>query len=190
MRRARSFPRKDMSHDFAQGIPAGDGGCVRACLRLRAGPLGRVAAQQKLTQADILRFDPLGTVTILHVTDIHAQLMPLYFREPAINLGVGAEKGKPPHLTDKAFRDYLQDRHRLGRCLCADLGRFARWQRTTADGRHGPRRHADQGRAGRARRRQGAAARWRRHLAGQLDALKTKAAGHGRGDGSARRSTP
>ncbi|MFN3671897.1 MAG: thiosulfohydrolase SoxB, partial [Bosea sp. (in: a-proteobacteria)] len=46
------------------------------------GPLGRAAAQQKLTQADILRFDPLGTVTILHVTDIHAQLMPLHFREP------------------------------------------------------------------------------------------------------------
>ena len=39
------------------------------------GPLGRAAAQQKLSQADILRFDPLGTVTILHVTDIHAQLL-------------------------------------------------------------------------------------------------------------------
>jgi sulfur-oxidizing protein SoxB len=48
------------------------------------GPLGRVAAQQRLTQADILKFDPLGTVTLLHVTDIHAQLVPLYFREPSI----------------------------------------------------------------------------------------------------------
>jgi S-sulfosulfanyl-L-cysteine sulfohydrolase len=69
-----------------------------------AGPLGRVSAQQKLAQADILRFDPLGTVTILHVTDIHAQLMPLHFREPGINLGVGEARGKPPHLTDRAFR--------------------------------------------------------------------------------------
>ena len=72
------------------------------------GPLGRLAAQQKLTQADILKFDPLGTVTILHVTDIHAHLKPIYFREPAINLGVGSEKGQPPHLTDKAFREYFK----------------------------------------------------------------------------------
>ncbi|KAF0231510.1 MAG: twin-arginine translocation pathway [Beijerinckiaceae bacterium] len=72
------------------------------------GSLGRVAAQQRLTQADITRFDPLGTVTILHVTDIHAYVKPLYFREPAINLGVGSEKGQPPHLTDKAFRDYFK----------------------------------------------------------------------------------
>ena len=72
------------------------------------GPLGRAAAQQKLTQADILRFDPLGTVTILHVTDVHAQLMPLHFREPSINLGVGEVKGQPPHLVDAAFRDYFK----------------------------------------------------------------------------------
>ena len=56
------------------------------------GPLGRAAAQQKLSQADILRFEPQGQVTILHVADIHAQLMPLQFREPAVNLGVGEVK--------------------------------------------------------------------------------------------------
>ena len=72
------------------------------------GPLGQVAAQQRLTEADITRFDPLGTVTILHVTDIHAHLKPIYFREPAINLGVGDERGKPPHITDNAFRDYFK----------------------------------------------------------------------------------
>ena len=71
------------------------------------GPLGRVAAQQRLTQADILRFDPLGTVTILYVADTHAQLMPLHFREPSVNLGVGEAKGKPPHLTDAEFRKYF-----------------------------------------------------------------------------------
>ena len=68
------------------------------------GPLGRAAAQQKLTQADILKFDPLGTVTILHITDTHAQLMPLYFREPSVNLGVGEARGQPPHITDAQFR--------------------------------------------------------------------------------------
>lgn len=71
------------------------------------GPLGRVAAQQQLTQADILRFDPLGTVTILYVADIHAQLMPLHFREPSVNLGVGDAKGQPPHLTDAEFRKHF-----------------------------------------------------------------------------------
>ncbi len=72
------------------------------------GPLGRAAAQQKLSQADILRFDPLGSLTIVHVTDIHAQLVPLYFREPEINLGVGDDRGRPPHLTGQQFRDYFK----------------------------------------------------------------------------------
>lgn len=74
------------------------------------GPLGRAAAQQRLTQSDILKFDPLGTVTvtILHVTDIHAQLMPLHFREPSVNLGVGEVKGLPPHLSDAEFRKYFK----------------------------------------------------------------------------------
>uniref|UniRef100_Q07M24 Sulfate thiol esterase SoxB n=1 Tax=Rhodopseudomonas palustris (strain BisA53) TaxID=316055 RepID=Q07M24_RHOP5 len=71
------------------------------------GPIGRVAAQQRLTQADITRFDALGTVTLLHVTDIHAQLMPLHFREPSINLGVGEVKGLPPHMTDGEFRKHF-----------------------------------------------------------------------------------
>ncbi len=72
------------------------------------GPLGRAAAQQKLTETEILRFSPLGNVTILHVTDIHAQLVPLHFREPSINLGVGEAKGQVPHLVDAAFRDYFK----------------------------------------------------------------------------------
>jgi sulfur-oxidizing protein SoxB len=72
-----------------------------------AGSLGRAAAQQRLTQADITRFDPLGTVTILYVADTHAQLMPVYFREPSVNLGVGEVRGLPPHLTDSEFRKYF-----------------------------------------------------------------------------------
>ncbi|MBL8571760.1 MAG: thiosulfohydrolase SoxB [Phreatobacter sp.] len=72
------------------------------------GPLGRAAAQQRFTEADILRFEPVGQVTILHVTDIHAQLVPLHFREPSVNLGVGDAKGKPPHLTDAAFRAHFR----------------------------------------------------------------------------------
>jgi sulfur-oxidizing protein SoxB len=42
-------------------------------------------------------------VTLLHFTDTHAQLLPTYFREPDTNIGVGAQRGKPPHLLGDAF---------------------------------------------------------------------------------------
>ena len=66
----------------------------------------RAFAQQKLTQEDLLRFEPVGNVTLVHVTDIHGQLMPLLFREPSINLGVGEAKGLVPHITGKALLDH------------------------------------------------------------------------------------
>ena len=46
---------------------------------------------------------PFGNVALLHVTDCHAQLRPTYFREPSVNLGVGPERGKPPHLVGDAL---------------------------------------------------------------------------------------
>jgi sulfur-oxidizing protein SoxB len=39
-----------------------------------------------------------GNVTLLHFTDCHAQLLPVWYREPSVNLGVGEGAGKPPHL--------------------------------------------------------------------------------------------
>lgn len=39
-----------------------------------------------------------GNVHFLHFTDCHAQLLPIYFREPNVNLGIGAQEGKSPHL--------------------------------------------------------------------------------------------
>jgi S-sulfosulfanyl-L-cysteine sulfohydrolase len=47
----------------------------------------------------LLDFEPLGNVTLLHLTDTHATLLPVYFREPDTLLGVGHERGKPPYLT-------------------------------------------------------------------------------------------
>jgi sulfur-oxidizing protein SoxB len=70
---------------------------------LGLGPLGRAFAQQRLTEAELLAFEPLGNVTLLHVADVHGQLVPVHFREPSVNLGVGDAKGQPPHLTGKAF---------------------------------------------------------------------------------------
>src|SRR6202011_4844416 len=51
---------------------------------------------------DLERF---GNARILHTTDTHAQLLPVYFREPSVNLGIGAMAGKPPHLVGRAFLD-------------------------------------------------------------------------------------
>jgi len=39
-----------------------------------------------------------GNVHLLHFTDCHAQLNPIYFREPNVNLGFGDQLGKAPHL--------------------------------------------------------------------------------------------
>jgi S-sulfosulfanyl-L-cysteine sulfohydrolase len=67
------------------------------------GGIGKALAQGRVTQDELLRFDATGQVTILHVTDLHAQFMPLYFREPSINLGVGEMKGLPPHVSGADF---------------------------------------------------------------------------------------
>ena len=61
--------------------------------------LGRYAQADAATAAaglyDVARF---GNVSFLHMTDCHAQLMPIHFREPSINIGVGSMKGRLPHL--------------------------------------------------------------------------------------------
>jgi len=44
-----------------------------------------------------------GNVHFLHFTDCHAQLLPIYFREPNVNLGIGAQEGKTPHLVGEYF---------------------------------------------------------------------------------------
>ncbi|MBS0319068.1 MAG: thiosulfohydrolase SoxB [Proteobacteria bacterium] len=49
---------------------------------------------------DVPRF---GNVSLLHFTDCHAQLNPIYFREPSVNIGVGAAAGQPPHLVGEAL---------------------------------------------------------------------------------------
>jgi sulfur-oxidizing protein SoxB len=52
-------------------------------------------------------YDPprYGNVSLLHFTDCHAQLKPVYFREPTANLGIGRSRGDPPHLVGRRFLD-------------------------------------------------------------------------------------
>jgi sulfur-oxidizing protein SoxB len=67
------------------------------------GGWARLAAQQRLTQDDLLAFPTMGNVSLVHITDIHAQMVPVWFREPEINLGVGSAAGQPPHVTGDDF---------------------------------------------------------------------------------------
>src|SRR5215472_15631370 len=72
---------------------------VSGGLALSAG-LGRARAADNPSLYDIERF---GEARILHLTDTHAQLQPVFFREPAFNIGIGDMAGKPPHLVGRAF---------------------------------------------------------------------------------------
>ncbi|MGC2781080.1 MAG: thiosulfohydrolase SoxB [Bradyrhizobium sp.] len=49
--------------------------------------------------------EKFGNARILHMTDTHAQLRPVYFREPSVNIGIGEMWGRPPHLVERAFLD-------------------------------------------------------------------------------------
>lgn len=68
------------------------------------GNWARLAAQQALTQDQLLEFETYGNVSLIHVTDIHAQMKPIYFREPEVNIGVGVNNGHVPHITGADFR--------------------------------------------------------------------------------------
>src|SRR5712675_583732 len=68
-----------------------------------SGALPRLA--HSADTAGVYDIERFGNARILHITDTHAQLRPVFFREPSVNLGIGAMAGKPPHLVGKAFLD-------------------------------------------------------------------------------------
>jgi len=74
-----------------------------ATAALGIGGFSRAMAQQRLTQADLLRFDHFGNITLLHTADLHGQLAPVFVREPSRNIGVGDVAREPPHLTGTDF---------------------------------------------------------------------------------------
>ena len=59
--------------------------------------------------------EAVGNVTLMHFTDCHAQLLPSYFREPDVNLGIGDMAGRPPHLVGEALlkRFHISPKSRL-----------------------------------------------------------------------------
>jgi sulfur-oxidizing protein SoxB len=61
--------------------------------------LGRYAdASAETAEQGLYDVPPFGNVSLLHMTDCHAQLKPIHFREPNVNLGLGSMQGQLPHL--------------------------------------------------------------------------------------------
>jgi len=84
--------RREFLHALAMaGAALGADGCSPAKLR---------------HERDIYNSSPFGQARILHFTDCHAQLLPVYFREPSVNLGFGEAFGRPPHLVGDALLQY------------------------------------------------------------------------------------
>ena len=101
-----------------------------------AGVVPRLACAAEAD--DLYGIGKFGHARVLHMTDTHAQLLPVYFREPSVNLGIGEMAGRPPHLVGEAFLkhfgiapktrpahaftclDFAEAAHRYGR-----LGGFA-----------------------------------------------------------------
>jgi sulfur-oxidizing protein SoxB len=72
-----------------------------------AGGSLRAGLTQAQAAAELYDVPPFGNLSLLHVTDVHAQLLPVHFREPNVNLGVGESAGKPPHLVGEALLKYF-----------------------------------------------------------------------------------
>jgi sulfur-oxidizing protein SoxB len=71
----------------AQGLALGNG---KAYAAARSGDLYDIGKAQ-------------GNVTLMHITDCHAQLLPVFFREPDVNIGIAEARGRPPHLVGDAL---------------------------------------------------------------------------------------
>jgi sulfur-oxidizing protein SoxB len=78
---------------------------------------------------DYYKLDSFGNVRLLHMTDSHAQLNPVYFREPSVNLGFFDNFGKVPHIVGDAFLEHygIKGDKRLEYALtCVDFEKHAK----------------------------------------------------------------
>jgi sulfur-oxidizing protein SoxB len=76
-------------------------------LAAAAGGTLRAGLSHAQAAAELYDVPPFGNLSLLHVTDVHAQLLPVHFREPSVNLATGENAGKPPHLVGEAFLKYF-----------------------------------------------------------------------------------
>src|SRR5258708_23978820 len=76
-----------------------------ATAAIAPGGWPRAFAQQQLRQSDLLSFDGLGNVTLVHIADLHAQLVPVSFREAAVNIGDGQARSEDPHVHSAALHE-------------------------------------------------------------------------------------
>src|SRR4051794_17506062 len=70
-----------------------------------AGAAALSGLPRAVAAAGVYDLERFGNARILHMTDTHAQLLPVYFREPGVNLGIGDMHGRPPHLVGRALLD-------------------------------------------------------------------------------------
>ena len=66
-------------------------------------PMGSHAQKNASDAEGLYEMPRFGQVSFLHMTDCHAQLLPVHFREPSMNLGLGNAKGQLPHLVGEAL---------------------------------------------------------------------------------------
>ena len=66
-----------------------------------AGP--RAGASDAQAASELYDLPAFGNVSLLHLTDAHAQLLPVHFREASVNIGVAEAAGQPPHLVGEAL---------------------------------------------------------------------------------------
>ena len=71
-----------------------------------ASVVGACASRRSPSVEDVYAAPAFGNLRLLHITDTHAQLLPVYFREPNVNLGLGPARGQPPHLVGRALLEY------------------------------------------------------------------------------------
>ncbi|MBE0510575.1 MAG: thiosulfohydrolase SoxB [Chromatiales bacterium] len=99
-----SFSRRQFIH--LMGL-AGAAGVLPGCSSGTDSTNGAAAVSSRKAPSDLYEIPKFGNVTLMHITDCHAQLNPVYFREPNVNLGLGGHYGKAPHLVGHKLLDHF-----------------------------------------------------------------------------------
>jgi len=80
-------------------------GMLPGCDKKSSGTAGVTTGSK--APKDVYQIPKFGNVTLMHFTDCHAQLHPIYFREPNVNMGVGEANGRAPHIVGEKLLDHF-----------------------------------------------------------------------------------